>query len=364
MRICLDISQIVYGTGVSRYTQNLVENLLKLDTDHQFVLFAGSLRRHRQLQQMIESYSAQKKIFPLPPKLLHLLWNTLHLIPLETFTGPLDLVHTSDWAEPPVRKALKVTTIHDLALFKDPQYAPASIRRTHRKKLFWVQKEVQKIIAPSQATKKDIVEYLNIKPERITVIYEDTTLTGKLDFSPAQQQKILSQYAIEKPFILIPGAGHPRKNIARQIKAFQAAKLPHQLVIFGTPSDRELKLQSSQVNFLGFVPQKHLPLLYQKADLVLYASLYEGFGLPILDAFVSRTPLVTSNTSSLPEVAGPAAVLVDPQEVASIQAGIIKALDQSEELVEKGLKQRQKFSWHRTAQRTLQVYQQVYQKNQ
>ncbi len=360
MRICIDVSQIVYGTGVSRYTQHLVENILKAGSDHQFLLFAGSLRQKEKLKLLVNRLPAEKKILPIPPKFLNLLWNTWHLLPLEFLTGPIDLVHTSDWAEPPVRNALKVTTIHDLAHLKNPQYASGSIRRTHRKKLFWVKKESDHIITPSHATKKDVVDLLKIKPERISVIHEATTLTKKQDFSTKEQERILKRLAIKKPYILIPGCGHPRKNIDRQIQAFKQADLPsHQLAIFGRPSEEEIKLQSANVRFTGFVDQRHIPVLYQNSALVLYTSLYEGFGLPILDAFASQTPVVTSNVSSMPEVAGNAAVQVDPEDVSSIKTGIIKAFENRQDLIQKGQQRNEQFSWQKTAEKTLEVYQKI-----
>lgn len=362
MHICIDVSQVVYGTGVSRYTLHLTKNLLNLDTDHQFTLFGGSLRRAKELKLLLNRLPAKKSLPPLPPKLLNLLWNNLHLVPIETFTGPIDLLHTSDWAEPPTKKALKVTTIHDLAHFKNPQYASPHIRRIHRKKLFWVKKETTHIIAPSQATKKDIVNYLHIDPGKISVIYEATTLTPK--DSSDQNQPLPASLPIKKPYILIPGCGHPRKNIARQIEAFKKADLPHQLVIFGHASQKERQLASQNVIFTGYVKQNHIASLYQNARLVLYASLYEGFGLPILDAFVSQTPVVTGNLSSLPEVAGSAAVLVDPKSTSNIQTGIIKAIENKQELIQKGLLQAQNFSWKKTAQKTLTVYQKVLQNHQ
>src|SRR3990167_2162611 len=155
MRVAIDISQIVYGTGVSVYTKNLVENLLRIDRENDYVLFAGSLRRKKD----VLSIFPDARVFPIPPTLADLLWNRLHTLPIEKLIGNIDVFHTSDWAEPPSR-AFKVTTVHDLAPFLYPNLFPRDIIRNivdaHKYKLSWVRKETKRIIVPTYATKKDL----------------------------------------------------------------------------------------------------------------------------------------------------------------------------------------------------------------
>ncbi len=359
MKIAIDVSQVLYGTGVSHYTKFLVNELVHLPSQHEFVLFGGSLRRKKELDLWVNRLpKVINKINYLSPQMLHFFWNTLHVIPAEVFTGPVDLIHTSDWAEPPA-KAPKVTTIHDLAMFHDPQYAHPQINHVHRKRLFWVMKESSKIIAVSHATKNDIIKYLGVSPEKIEVIYEASTIPKPSLNSTEITLNQLKRFGIHKPYLFIPGSGHPRKNIAKAVTAFNQANLDLLLVIAGRPSPEEQQLASNSVIFTGFVSDLDFALLVSQAQVLLYPSLYEGFGLPILDAFTVETPVVTSSVSSLPEIAGSASILVDPQDPDHIADGIIKALESRDALIKKGNEQLKKFSWKKTAQETMKLYEDV-----
>ncbi len=360
MKIAIDVSQVVFGTGVSVYTRNLVHHLTEIvDSNHQLVLFGGSLRRKAELDLWINRLSkTTNKTNRLPPQFVSFLWNNLHLFPAEIFTGPVDVIHTSDWAEPPSRTP-KITTVHDLSFFKDSTYVQSSVRATHIKRLYWVAKESRRIIAVSQATKNDLIKYLDIDPQRIDVIYEGPSVAKPPTLSPLTQEKILSRFHLTKPFLFVPGCGHPRKNIPNLVKAFLHTKLDYQLLIVGRPTPQERTLASSQIIFTGYLSDPDWAELMTLSEALLYPSLYEGFGIPILDAFVCNTPVVTSKTSSMPEVSGSAAILVDPHSIDSISTGIIKALDSKISLIKAGQERLQKFSWSDTAKQTLKLYQQI-----
>lgn len=356
MHVAIDISQIVYGTGVSRYIRELVINLLDLKPDLQLTAFAGVLRKRKELASFTKRLPRTKSTtFPIPPTALHHLWNTLHILPIDSFIGKVDLIHTSDWAEPP-SKIPKITTVHDLNFLKDPKFASGNIRQVHRKRLYWVARECKKIIAVSQATKNDLLNFYDIPPERIEVIYEGPTMEAPTSTSPSIVEPILRRYGIEKPYMLVPGSGHPRKNLRRIVNAFKPFADNHHLVVIGRPSADEMSLKTKNLHFTGFVSDQDLPYLFSQAELLLYPSLYEGFGLPILDAFACSTPVVTSNTSSLPEVAGTAAVLVDPEDTSAITQGIEKALKNTDKLIQLGAQQLKLFSWEKTAKETYNVY--------
>ena len=175
MKIGIDISQIVYqGTGVASYTKNLVENLLKIDRENEYILFFASLRRKIQNSKFkIQNYNAKFKIktFKIPPTLLDLLWNRLHIFPIEWFIGMVDVFFSSDWTQPPTIKAKKVTTIHDLSIFKFPQEHHPKIVATQKRRLKWVRKECDLVICDSLATKRDVVKILGIEEERLRVVY-------------------------------------------------------------------------------------------------------------------------------------------------------------------------------------------------
>ena len=353
MKIGIDISPVIYGTGVSHYTEKLVENLLKIDKDNSYTLFGGSLRRSGELNSFVSSLSGafERKIFPIPPTLADLIWNRLHVFNIERLTGEIDVFHSSDWTQPPSR-AFKVTTIHDLAPIRFPKLTHPKIHSAHTKRLEWVKKEADRIIVPSEATKKDMESY-GFKTEKVRVIPEASVVKP---VSPHDVARIKRKYNITGKYLLSIGT-NPRKNIGRIIKAFDLASAGEdlKLVVIATPrfevgERRGLRIIADKLS------QKELAAFYTGAEVLVYPSLYEGFGLPILDSFACGVPVVTSNLSSMPEVAGRAAILVDPYEVESIAEGIRKALRGKIGLVKKGFRQVKKYSWEKTAKMTLDVY--------
>lgn len=175
MRIGIDISQIVYeGTGVGTYVRRMVETLLKLDKKNDYVLFGASLRRRgvfRSFYDTLPHTRVRLVTVPIPPILLDLMWNRLHIIPVEKLTGPLDVFWSSDWTQPPLSNSKGVTTIHDLSTMRFPKEMDSRIVRTHVRRLAWVKKECTAIFCDSESTKKDVMEYLAIAESRLHVIY-------------------------------------------------------------------------------------------------------------------------------------------------------------------------------------------------
>ncbi len=347
MRISIDISQIVYGTGVSSYTRNLVTNLLAIDKENEYVLFAGTLRRRADILNIFP----QTKVFPVPPTLADIIWNKLHVLPVEKLVGNIDVFHSSDWAEPPSR-AFKVTTVHDLYPIKFPRLVSPLVREVHRRRLSWVMQESKRIIVPSESTKKDLLE-IGVGGEMVRVIPEAPTLSRAIDEAV---RAVKSKYKITGDYLISIGVTK-LKNTERTIKAFHLAKAGRdvKLVLVGRPTGATVGAERN-VRGLGFVPQEDLEALLTGASGLIFASLYEGFGIPILDAFNCRVPVVTSNMGSMPEVAGDAAVFVDPYSVASIAEGIQKVLKGPKGLIAKGQERVKQFSWEKTARQTLEVY--------
>ncbi len=186
MKIGIDISQLAYEkTGVANFLSNLVENLVKQDSKNQYILFYSSLRKNFKLQTLnFKLNNVTIKQFKIPPTLLDLLWNRLHIIPIENFIGPIDVFITSDWTEPPVRKAKKATILYDLIVFKYPEethnkteFNPLkfiispNIVASQKRKLKWVKKETDKIFCISKATAQDAKHILGIEDKRLTVMY-------------------------------------------------------------------------------------------------------------------------------------------------------------------------------------------------
>ena len=312
---------------------------------------------------------------------------------IETFHDKLDVLFTPSHTIPLFRKpGLKtVMTVHDLGA----EYLPGMHQLKQKLYLDFIThfqlKSTTKLIAVSKATKDDLVKKVGINPKKISVIYEGVNFSSKLDLKTDQLNSTLKYYEIERDkYFFFLGTIQPRKNLERLVKAYdrlvketkeieetkgEKSTLNHFntlnslnppfLVLAGSKgwlSDEIYSLPKKlgiedKVKFLGRVPDEDLPALYQGALAFVYPSLFEGFGLPILEAMINDTPVLTSNLSSMPEVAGDAAILVDPNNEESIKDGLEKLLDKDlrDKLVEKGRKQVKKFNWEKCARETLEV---------
>lgn len=346
MRIAVDVSQIIFGTGVSMYTKYLTENLLKIDNQNEYIFYGGSLRRSNELKKYAD------KVFLYPPILADFVWNRLHVLPIEKILGDVNILHTSDWVEPPSSRAIKVTTIHDLYPLKFPKLIDSHVLEVHKRKLYWVFKESKKIIVPSQSTKKDLLD-IGIEESRLSVVPEAPTMERA---SVDKVSSIKNKYNLNGDYVIAIGATK-LKNTERIVKSFHLARTGKdiKLVIVGRPVGINLN-EERNVRVLGHVDRNDLPALLTGSSALVFPSLYEGFGIPVLDAFNCGVPVVTSKSASLPEVAGEGAVYVDPIDERSIAEGIVKAVRGPKGLVTKGYEQVKKFSWEKTAQMTLQVY--------
>lgn len=347
MKIAIDISQIVYGTGVSVYTKKLVGNLLRLDKDNEYVLFAGTLRRKGDILKLFPG----TKVFPIPPTLADILWNRIHALPVGKLIGNVDVFHSSDWSQPP-SKAFNVTTVHDLIPIKFSGFVHPKIVEAHKRRLNWVKREVDRVIVPSTSAKEDLVDF-GVGADKIRIIYEANNIERA---SESEVEAVKRKYKISSDYLLAIGSSF-YKNIENTIKAFDlsAAGKDLKLVVIGRQSNTNINERRS-VRMMGFVDDSEYAALCTGARALVFPSLYEGFGIAVLDAFACGTPVVTSNLSSMPEVAGDAAVLVDPTDINSIADGIYTALKGPKGLVEKGFTRVKEFSWEKTAKMTLDVY--------
>ena len=176
MRIGIDISQMAYkGTGVAAFIENLLSEMIEHDTQNEYIFFGSSLRNSTEYKVLGIKYKHNKnikfKIFPIPPSILDILWNKLHIFPIERFIGNVDVFISSDWTQPPVRNAKNVTILYDLVIFKYPQETASKIIETQKRRLKWVKKECDKIICISEATKSDAIDILGIGETRLEVVY-------------------------------------------------------------------------------------------------------------------------------------------------------------------------------------------------
>lgn len=353
MKIGIDISQIIYETGVSYYSLNLIRNLLLIDKENEYLLFGGSLRRLNDLKNKTRGLTGKfsRRFYPIPPILSDFLWNRLHILSVNKLIGDLDVFHSSDWAQPPVR-AFKVTTVHDLYPILYPKENEQYIVSVHKRRLKWVKKEADRIIVPSISTKNDLIR-LGFKESIIRVIYEGIDPIFDQDIDNRKINNIKLKYNIRKKYFLAVGI-NKRKNISRILEAFNYFSNKYQLVLIGESKINVPK--SPNIILTGHLSYEERPILYSGSEGLIYPSLYEGFGLPILEAFACNVPVVTSNISSMPEIAGKAAVIVDPVSVGSIRKGIDQILERKEELIRLGENRLKDFSWEKTARQTLDVY--------
>ncbi len=328
----MDISQMAHRGGVATYTKNLAEQLSKIK-DLEMAFFYSSFRK------VYRGNLKNVKKYHLPPTLFEMLFNRWRNVSIEKFLGPLDIFHSSDWTQPP-SKAKKVTTYHDVIPLKYPTWSHPKIVAVHKRRLRIVEKEIDMVIAVSETTKRDLLEVSKIPEEKIVVIYEGPTA----DFKPQSKEKISQfkkKYNLPRKFVLAIGGIGERRNL----QSIKEATRDYDLVIAGQT--------------IPWLDLGDLELLYASADVLLYASLYEGFGLPILDSFLVGVPVITSNISSMPEVGGDAALYVDPLNLEDIKEKldeVINNRDLQKDLIKKGFEQVKKFSWEKTAERTADVY--------
>ncbi|TSC88372.1 MAG: group 1 glycosyl transferase [Microgenomates group bacterium Gr01-1014_16] len=330
MKIALDVSQSIYGTGVSDYTIELVKHLEGV------LPFGYSLRRYSELKRLV----LKGVSLPFPPTLMHYLWNKLHIINVETFVGKIDIYHSSDWIQGP-SDAKKVTTVHDLAPFLYSQEHENSIVRVHTARVKWVVKECDAIICVSQKSANDISKLFPETKSRLIVIPE--AIPSRFLLNP----ELLNL----ESYIVTIGARQPRKNINRLISA--CSLLSKKLVIIGESNQTS---PDQSVIFTGHISDQQLVNYLAGAQAFVYPSLYEGFGLPILGAFHHKVPIACSDIAVFHETAGPAAAYFDPLDEESIATGILDAIKNKKFLIASGTKQLAKFSWSQTAEETMKVY--------
>jgi glycosyltransferase involved in cell wall biosynthesis len=373
MRIGLDVTAAVsQGAGIGRYTRELLRALSAADLDNQYRLF----------------YAARHPVHPLPPLApnfhvtalpfhdiwLARVWHRARLpIPVQTITGPLDLFHSPDFTLPPVMgRTRTLLTVHDLSFVRDPESAAPTLRRYLNTVVPRSVAHADHILADSQATKSDLIELYATPSEKVTVLYAGVEAIFRPVTDPARLAAVREKYKLgSEPFILAISTLQPRKNFVRLIQAFaQLSITNYRLVIAGGKGwlfessfaeVERLKL-GNRVHFPGFVDDADLPALYSAARALAYPSLYEGFGLPLLEAMACGTPVVTSTASCLPEVVGDAALLVPPTDVPALAHALQRALTDDTlraELIRKGRLRAAQFTWEKAARQLLTIYQRM-----
>lgn len=368
MRIGIDAHMVgTRETGNETYIIGLIEGLERIDPNNRYVLYTpipgiakqGLANRSTLHTRLIRPANSWLRI-PLS-------------LPVAAWQDSLELLHVTYHA-PPVCPCPTIVTIHDVSF----RFFPDSFS--------WRDWLVLSILVPfsahsaryiitvSENSKRDLIREYRLPPEKIVVTPEAARIPFQPDIARTTLDSIRARYCLHKPYILALGNLQPRKNLGRLIAAYAALQknhqIEHQLVIAGQTHWRSSELfrrvraagLEQDVLFTGYVDDTDLPGLYRGADCFVYPSLYEGFGLPVLEAMACGTPVVASNTASIPEVTGDAAVLVDPLDIGQIAEAIHQVLtitDLRHRLAAAGLKRAQAFSWDRLARQTLEVYQEV-----
>jgi glycosyltransferase involved in cell wall biosynthesis len=272
-----------------------------------------------------------------------------------------------------VKTCRQVVTIHDMTFFLLPQCHLFTKRLYFQRLIPECVRRANQVIAVSESTKRDAIRILGTQCEKIKVIYHGKDERFHPDRAAATSCRLRAKHGLSRRVILFVGLIEPRKNLARLIRAYGKLKSLHQdscLVLVGRLGwgyEAVLRAVSEsgardRIFFPGFIPDQELPSLYNLADVFVYPSLYEGFALPVLEAMACGVPVVTSNVSSMPEIAGDAAFLVDPYDVDGIAQGLERVLvDRAlrERLAEEGPKRSQPFTWERTARETLAAYEEA-----
>jgi len=368
MNIGIDITPIIYGRGVSRYTANLAKTLNDRESINLSAL-GYSWRNRAELEKFVKNNHIQySSLHSTPPTLMGWLWR-LGKNSVESYLPQVDLFHSWDWHQPPDKDLPLVSTIHDVAMIKYPETAHSKILAAHQRSWKILKERQAQIIAVSQTTKNDIVNLLGIPSYLVHVIHEALPAEFKKtsqQLTEDESQWIKNKLELNKPYLLFVGTREPRKNLMRLIEAWKPLAKDYQLIVAGEKGwDKTEGIQHPELRFLGHVDDKELAVLYGEAEVFCYPSLYEGFGLPILEAFFHGTPVLTSNISSMPEVAGNAAHLINPEDVDDIRKGLETILNESIDEQRKRLQRMiirlQMFSWERVADETIQVYEKALQ---
>jgi len=338
------------------------------------VIFGSSLRRKNDLIKFWNTInivnSAKNKFISCPPLLLELLWNRVHSCKIENITGKIDLFHTSDWLEPP-SNCPKVTTIHDLVVLKFPDNLHPRIKNNQIRRLNWVKKEDKKIITDSYATKQDIIDLLKIPEEKIKVVYLAPRKEFKRENMVLKEEVIKEKYGLIKPYFLSVGTREPRKNLKNAVIAYNnfSKKNQIQYVIAGNFGWGKDITPNGNIKLIGYVPNDELALLYQGAVCLIYPSLYEGFGLPVLEAQSMGCPVISSDKGSLKEVLGKSALIVkdpnNPEKITEAMEEIysIYETNKYDKMIQDGIEFSKNFSWDKTVKKTLEIYKEVVENN-
>ena len=364
MRIGIDARKL-HDFGIGTYIRNLLRHLGRLDRQTEFVILCRSEDREtlaatgqnfRAVPESAANYSVAEQV----------------RIPLALRREGVTLFHAPHYVLPPLVRCRSVVTIHDCIHLMFPQYLPNRLALAYaRTSINLAARRATRVMTVSESSKRDILRFVDVEPDRIDVIYN--AYDERFEIEPCEEDvvRVRERYQLHDEFVLYAGNVKPHKNLERLIEAFnllRARGFDHlKLVLIGDEISKYAALRRAvhrhqlhkYVRFLGYMPHETLAVMYRLAGVFVFPSLYEGFGLPPLEAMASGTPVVTSNVSSLPEVAADAAILVDPYDPSAIADGIERVLGDEglrADLRRRGLARARQFSWEQSVRRVREIY--------
>jgi len=373
-RIGIDVTAaLTQGGGIGRYTRELVAALVAADTAHGYHFFAARPPQKLPVPDPVPQ-AAHTHFHPAPlnERWLYRIWYRLRLpLPVQWFTGKLDLFHSPDFVLPPVAGGIPtLLTVHDLSFLHYPHTFPEKLVTYLKKVVPWSVARATHVLADSEATRDDLLALWGVPPQKVTVLYSGVNGRFQPVTAYPQLQELRRKYHLgDTPYILAVGTIQPRKNYQMLIRAFApvAEQFPHQLIFSGgrgwlyeeMMAEVERQGLTERVKFIGFVDDADLPALYSDAALFVFPSLYEGFGLPILEAMACGVPVISSDASCLPEVVGTAGQLLSPHEPEAWTEMMLTLLadpQKRSQLVGAGFQQARRFRWQRSAAQLLEIY--------
>lgn len=363
------------GKGLGRYTQEIVDNVIKLDKINDYVIFLSK----ENYNDFLADGEKVKKV------LADVRWYTLGeqiLMPYYIFKARLDLIHFPHFNVPIFCPIKFIITIHDLILTKYPTTRATTlgpilykIKNFGYKIVIWLAvKRAKKVLAVSGFTKEDVIRHFHINPKKVVVTYEGVADVFFNKNENSNSLEILKKYKTNVPFLLYVGNAYPHKNLEGLVRVFMEMKkedkyLDLKLVLVGKEdyfykrvrefAESLFNEKNSEVVFPGYVPDNDLNYFYEKAAAYVFPSFYEGFGLPPLEAMARGCPVASSDKTCLPEVLSKAAIYFNPDNEKEMKGQIIKLItdaDLRQELISRGYEQAKKFSWDDCAEKTLAEY--------
>ena len=383
VRIGIEASYLLFPkkSGVENYTFHLIEALGQLPDLPEITLYLHPPPEpdwSPEVEALLANHKFRRRVSRVPRGWLKL------VLPYQAWWDRTEVVHFPGTLLPPMLLCASVITLYDLTYVRMPELYPPQELAIAETAVAQAAQKATAIIAVSENTKRDLIEIYDVEEEKIQAIplgveprfcpQEGAPCTALVQGTPCTalvqgaQERVEAEFGLSDPFLLYVGNLQLRKNLVRLIQAFdQTGLAEHRLVLAGKAGWRAEEVFAAAANasdpdriiFLDYVPPEQLPWLYRAAQAFVFPSLYEGFGLPVLEAMACGTPVIASDTSSLPEVVGEAGILLDPYDTGAWSDAMLRLTRDSglrDELRQKGLEQAKKFSWRSTAEKTLRVY--------